>query len=82
MKEVVRKTAQLSFIVYLISFAVAYLIPNPHKQGIIYIITFCGATIFNSMFFMAFWCEWSLEQEIIKRRNERNRITKSLSGKG
>lgn len=71
MKEVVRKTAQLSFIVYLISFAIAYLIPNPHKQAIIYIITFCGATIFNSMVFLAFWCEGSLEQEILERRNER-----------
>lgn len=73
MKEVVRKTAQLSCIVYLISFAVAYLIPNPHKQGIIYIITFVGATIVNSTIFVAFWSLWSLEQEILERRNERER---------
>ena len=71
MKEVVRKTAQLSFIVYLISFATAYLIPNPHKQAIIYIITFCGATIVNAIIFVTFWFLWSLEQEILERRNER-----------
>jgi hypothetical protein len=71
MKEVARKTARLSFVVYLISFTTAYLIPNPHKQDIVYVITFSGATIFNSMIYLWFWTQWSLEQEILEIRNER-----------
>lgn len=71
MFNVCRNTKSISIVTYVIAFGITYLFPNPHKQDIVYLLVFCGTTIFNLLVFLGFFTAYDIEREIQERKNER-----------
>lgn len=71
MIKVFLHTFCVSIVTYVIALGITYLFPNPHKQDIIYLLVFCGTTIFNLLVFLGFFTVYDIEREIKERKNER-----------
>ena len=72
MNEVIKNTSRISLFVYILCLSFTYFYPNPNKESIIYIIVFCGATVFNCAVFTYFHTFYMIEQEKQELRRIRN----------
>ncbi len=71
MFNVCKNTFWIFIVTYVIALGITYFFPNPHKQDIVYLLVFCGTTIFNLLVFLGFFTVYDIEREIQERKNER-----------
>jgi len=71
MHKVYKNTLWVSLITYVIALSITFLFPNSHKQDIVYLLVFCGTTIFNLLVFLGFFTVYDIERELQERKNER-----------
>lgn len=73
MREVLKKTGWFALFWYFVTAVITYVVPNPHKEPVVYLIVFCGVTMVSLMAFVVFWVPYDIDREIKERKDKKHR---------